>query len=193
MVVTAAHCVTDAAAEGPGFWTFGPSYDFQHSYAPYGVWTVSGTVYDQNNYPNSESYDYAFFVVQRDDNGRTVEQVAGAFGDDFGATPGKGWTQYAYPAAGAAGLVTCQPRHGTTAYEVTPDSNGAAMYNLSCSNSNVFVGSSSGGPLIGDNHSITGVLQGPKSSFFFNGVIGAFLGLAAFPLFVSANNFALGQ
>ncbi len=193
VVVTAAHCVTDAESEGPGHWIFGPAYNFGNNYAPYGVWTVTGYVIDRNNFPGNESYDYAFFVIGRDDNGRTLEQVAGAFRDDFVATPGKGWTQYAYPAAassyGPAGLVTCMPKHGTTGSESSPDSNGASRYNLNCDNYNAFIGSSSGGPLIGPHHSIGGVLQGPKPPdlFFSGGVAGAFLGSSAIPLFNSAN------
>jgi hypothetical protein len=103
VVVTAAHCVTDAEAEGSGYWVFGPSYDFARSYAPYGVWTVSNYVIDRNNYPGNEAYDYAFFVIEPDDNGRTIQQIAGGFGTDFTATPGRGFTQYAYPAAAGPG------------------------------------------------------------------------------------------
>jgi hypothetical protein len=198
VVVTAAHCVIDAEAEGPGHWVFGPSYDFASSYAPYGVWTVSAYVFDRNNFPAHEAYDYAFFVIEPDDYGRTIQQIAGGFGPDFSANPGRGFTQYAYPAAagpgGPAGLITCHPEHGSTAFEASPDSNGAATYNLSCNNSSSFIGSSSGGPLVGDGHTVAGVLQGPKPpGLFFSGVVGAFLSPAALPLFNAANNAALSS
>jgi hypothetical protein len=152
---------------------------------------------DNNNYPGNNSYDYAFFAVRPDDYGRTVEQVAGSFDPDFLTTPGHGWTQYAYPAAASsplspAGLVTCNPKHGDTNYEATPDRNGAAQYNQLCDNYGEFIGSGSGGPLIGVGHILGGVLQGPKlpDVFFTGGVAGAFLTPAAFPLFEAADNAA---
>jgi hypothetical protein len=195
IVVTAAHCVTDAG--GSGYWQVGPAYDFAQPYAPYGVWTVTSYVFDQNNFPGNEAYDYAFFVIAPDDNGRTIEETAGGFGTNFSATPGRGFSQYAYPAAagpgGPAGLVMCKPKNGTTAYEQEPDPNGAAMYNLSCNNPDAFIGSSSGGPLINSSNAVAGVLQGPKTGPFFNGVVGPFLSPAALPLFDSANSAACSQ
>jgi hypothetical protein len=191
VVVSAAHCITDAEAEGPGFWVFGPAYDFTHNYSTYGVWTVKAYVIDRNNFPSHEQYDYSFFALQPDDNGATVQHFAGSFAGDFTASTGRGYTQYAYPAAagpgGSAGLVSCTPHNGTTAYEASPDRNGAAMYNLSCNDSDVFIGSSSGGPLVGPHNTIAGLLQGPKSGLFFSGVVGALLSPAAQPLYNSAN------
>lgn len=196
VVVTAAHCVTDAL--GSGYWVFGPSYDFAHAYAPYGVWTVSNWAIDSNNFPGNEAYDYAFFVIKPDDNGRTVQRIAGGFAPDFTARPGRGFTQYAYPAVRGAngtlpgGLVVSKPKTGPANYESSPDANGAASYNFSCNNRDEFIGSSSGGPLLNRSNKLAGILQGPASSVFFQGVVGAFLSRAAIPLYDAANTAAGG-
>jgi hypothetical protein len=68
VVATAAHCVTDASAEGPGAWEFAPAYHFGPpyepgpEYSPYGIWPVTKIECDcGNSYPG---YDFAFFALE---------------------------------------------------------------------------------------------------------------------------------
>jgi hypothetical protein len=192
VVVTAGHCVTDNTGNGQGFWEFFPGFDFSTGWAPYGAWKVTQTFIDNTNYPsNGEAYDYAFFSLAPDSNGVTTFEIAGSLPIQFGNAPTSSCcTQYSYPTV--TGLLHSTPPSGSTNYESGPDSNGAAQYNLSATNWQSFVGTSSGGPLLGPGNVVEGVLQGSESNVFFSGVVGAYLEPIAESIYEEADTAAGG-
>ena len=148
------------------------------------LWEVSRTFVDPS-FPASERYDYSYFTISPDEHGVEVQTVSGGLRQQFGAGPQSSCcTQFAYPVG--IGLVASQPSSGSTNYESGPDPFGAAIYNLNCTNTDSFGGTTSGGPLV-SNNAILGVLQAPKSSPFFTGVVGPFLEGPAQALFNQAN------
>ena len=93
LVLTAAHCLTGRSLAGIGFV---PGY--AHGKAPYGIWTVTKVIVDQNWQSSADpDDDYAFLVVKRAGTPARVQDITGAEAVGIGQPAGEIVTVTGYP------------------------------------------------------------------------------------------------
>lgn len=94
LVLTAAHCVTGRSLARIAFV---PGY--AHGKAPYGIWTVTKVIVDQNWQSSADpDDDYAFLVVKRASSTARVQDSTGAEAVGIGQPAGEIVTVTGYPA-----------------------------------------------------------------------------------------------
>lgn len=102
LVLTAAHCLTSRSA---GEVVFVP--DYHDGRAPYGAWTVTRVVVDQDWKSSADpDDDFAFLVVSQPGAKLTIQQITGGETIGIDTPPGLAVTAAGYP-DGQGSMISC--------------------------------------------------------------------------------------
>lgn len=103
LVITAAHCL---AGKTPSQLAFIP--DYGHGHGPYGVWTVSQIIEDQQWMSSSDpDDDFAFLIVHQPGSEVAIQALTGGEALGVGESPGRTVKVAGYP-DDLDSLITCE-------------------------------------------------------------------------------------
>ncbi len=149
LVITAAHCVTGLSASRVAFVP-----DFSRGREPFGTWTVSKIIEDQNWLSSADpDDDFAFLVVGQQGSTSEIQALTGGEALGIGEAAGKTVEVAGYPNA-QDGLISCE----NTALDFSP-----TQFQFDCGG---FTDGTSGSPLLADS--------GTGSAATVIGVIGGY-------------------
>jgi V8-like Glu-specific endopeptidase len=139
LVLTAAHCLTSQSAGGV---VFVP--DYHDGRAPYGTWTVTRVIVDQDwNSSANPDDDFAFLVVSQAGAELTIQQITGGEIVGIDTPPGRAVTAAGYP-DGQGAMISCD--NTVVAFSPTQFEFDCGGFTDGTSGSPLLAVSTSGGP-----------------------------------------------